>query len=961
MQLNKNGILKFWAKTSKDSNQSNAFHPLICHLIDVAVVTKKIWDEVLPAATKNRIAKDFGETDVEKVGLLIAFIAGLHDLGKCSPPFQLRGHNEKGRQTEKLLELYKDTDFWQDFPERAIDAPHGYVTAVELPKILEKKQFNHKIARQISILIGGHHGVFPSQTKLNNLTTERFIGDSNWQKARRELTESLAQLLNVKPIEQSENLKLDNGTIMIIAGLVSVADWIGSDTQFFKCKISDFTSDFELNLADYLENAEKYAETALNELGWLNWTEYKVEKNFDELFPELKKYPKRELQTQAIEISKELTKQGIVVVESPMGEGKTEAAMYLADWFNSKLNQRGIYFALPTQATSNQMFGRVEKFLENRFENGKINLQLQHGHSSLSSEFDTLKENFHNIQGVYEECSGSDCVPHVVAAEWFTYRKRGLLAPFGVGTIDQALMAVLQTKHIFVRLFGLAHKTIIIDEVHAYDAYMSTLLERLLEWLAALGSPVILLSATLPIERRNKLIEAYQKGLGVGTSDIQTAAYPRISYATDSTLKVKHIKSSAKKQTLQLEKNDEILVSDSETLNKIDENFVKNLKEKLKEGGCVAIICNTVKRSQSIYEALSKDVFFQGIDEIDGLPKLNLLHSRFRFCDRDDIEKNVRIRFGKPGDKIKVKKDGEDDEIEVKRPHCAVLVATQIIEQSLDIDFDLMISDLAPIDLLLQRAGRLHRHERTRPLTLEVPKLWVIEQKVNDLGLPNFENSIVYDKHILLRTWLCLQDSKPIEIPKDVENLIEQVYNFEKMPENLDESLLSFWQTTLADCLKSLESDDDSAKNRIIKPPSYSSHLSGIFANNLEEDSPEIHQSLQAVTRLTEPTASVICLWEKGGKDYVDEGSTEEINLNKKPYLEQTKELLRRSLTISNKSVVFEFLNEEAPKGWTESALLRRHRIIKFDENRTCRKFGHIFTLHKDLGLKITKEGEENV
>src|SRR5207248_9773559 len=102
----------------------------------------------------------------------------------------------------------------------------------------------------------------------------------------------------------------------------------------------------------------------------------------------------------------------------------------------------------------------------------------------------------------------------VVAAEWFTHRKRGLLAPFGVGTVDQVLLAVLQTRHVFVRLFGLAHKTVVVDEVHAYDAYMTTLLERLLEWLGALEAPVVLLSATLPRERRDRLARAYGNGLG---------------------------------------------------------------------------------------------------------------------------------------------------------------------------------------------------------------------------------------------------------------------------------------------------------------------------------------------------------------------------------------------------------------------------------------------------------------
>jgi len=912
-----------------------------------------MWQDVLPTATKTRINRAFCVEDAENI---VAYIAGLHDLGKCSPPFALRGLHEN-KQTKDLLKLYKGTPFEMSSVKPAMDAPHGYVTAVELPQILKNLNFIDTFAKQIGILIGGHHGVFPSSQKLNDLKLESYIGNSDWKNARIELAETLAKLLKIKPIQQAENLKLDNGTIMILAGLVSVADWIGSDTQFFDCAVEDFTAgSCELkqgSLECYLDHANTQAQTALEKLGWLNWPEITEPSEFQELFP----FEPRGLQSEAIKIASELETPGIVVIESPMGEGKTEAAMFLADTWNANLNQRGIYFALPTQATSNQMFGRVKEFLGERFDKGIVNLQLQHGHSSLSAEFKTLKDGFQNIQGVYEECSGDDCVPHVVAAEWFTYRKRGLLAPFGVGTIDQALMAVLQTKHVFVRLFGLAHKTIIIDEVHAYDAYMSTLLERLLEWLAALGSPVILLSATLPKNRRNALIQAYQKGLGAETRpvgsvppdaetrtvvsvppDAETRTvvsvsdhYPRISYATDSTMNVRHIESSTKSTTLHLKK--------------VYENFVTDLKAKLeKAGGCVAIICNTVKRSQDLYEQLSRDGFFTD--------KIDLLHSRFRYCDREEREKRVLQRFGKPDENGK----------SLHRPKFAVLIATQIIEQSLDLDFDLMISDLAPIDLLLQRAGRLHRHDRERPIEFATPTLWVIQPPTDEngqllpdkKGLPDFGKAgVIYDKHILLRTWLELNKLEQIKIPSEIENLIEAVYDLEKPCEILDESLKQFWQQTLSNCLKSISDEEFQAEDRYIKRPGYSRHLSGIFTNNLEEDSPQIHKTLQAMTRLIEPTATVICLWEKDGKTFLDDSCKQEIDVDTKPFLEQTKELLRCSVGISMKSVVFKLFAEEVPKGWQSSALLRNHRVLKFDENRICEKFGHTFCLNKNLGLQI--------
>lgn len=940
-------IINFWAKTSNHDDCKNGFHPLVCHLTDVAAVTKKMWDEVLPEAAKKRINENFG---VENAGNLVAFIAGLHDLGKCSPPFTLRGHNEEGKQTARLLDLYRNEEIWTDSAEKSTNAPHGYITAIELPELLEGFGIKGKAADQIAVLIGGHHGVFPNSDwrKGGNKAIEKNLGKESWRKARLELTETLAQLLDVKSLEPNKSIKLDNASIMILAGLVSVADWIGSDTQFFKCEIEDFEKSINVNLTEYLVKAEKQAGHALEQLGWLDWAQTDESKQFLELFPKLKKHGLRQLQKDVVKIAEELKSPGIVVIESPTGEGKTEAAMFLADTWNINLKQTGIYFALPTMATSNQMFTRVVEFLEDRFEGGKVQTQLLHGKAVFSNDADKLKKRFRQelekkldyghqsteaeiktlengekqeIHGIHDENCG-DCIPSVVAAEWFTARKRGLLAPFGVGTIDQALMAVLQTKHVFVRLFGLAHKTVIIDEVHAYDAYMSTLLERLLEWLAALGSPVILLSATLPIERRNKLIEAYQKGLGVSTDEIQKAVYPRISYATDSTINVRKIDVSTKSRTLHVEK--------------ADEDFIEKLKAKLEtDEGCVAIVCNTVQRAQDIYEELSKDDFFKDI--------IDLLHARFRFIDREEREQRVLERFGKPDE------SGKNPE----RPKRAVLIATQIIEQSLDLDFDLMISDLAPVDLLLQRAGRLHRHDRPRSDEFKTPMLWLIEPKITDGGEPNFENSIVYDKHILLRTWLALQEIEKVAIPNEVEKLIEAVYDLEKPFENLDENLKVLWQTSLENCLKAEEDDDEQASYRLIKRPSYSRHISGIFANNLEEDSPEIHKTLQAVTRLTQPTATVICLWEKGGKIFLDEDFSEEINLSKKPNIKLTKEMLRRSVGISKKSVVFKLLAEDVEKSWQNSALLRHHRILKFDENRKCEKFGNIFCLDENLGLQI--------
>ncbi len=972
---------RFWAKSTddkSDKSRENAYHPLICHLIDVGASAHKLWEDVLPVKTKKRLAESFGlKDDLEYAGRLIAFLIGLHDLGKCSPPFALRGRRDKitlkNKQTERLLELYQNTECFCDEFKSASDVPHGFVTSVELPAILsERLNFPIEFAKNISEIVGGHHGTFAASGKLQEIkrSKEKSIGDENWQKARTDIFGTFAEVFEINgDFSHIPNQKLDNSTAMIFAGLTTVADWIGSNADYFKCKIEDsrkiLDENFEwFEIKDYFNESKQKAAEALEKLGWAKWVKETDEKTFKELFPVID--VPRHLQDMAVEISKEpeFNSIGIAVIESPTGEGKTEAAMFLGDAWNAKLGTRGIYFALPTQATSNQMFGRINEFLETRFKSEDFNVQLMlhHGHASISDAFIEKRENFQNIQNIFNDADKSDGFSNVAAAEWFTYKKRGLLVPFGVGTIDQILLAVLQTKHVFVRLFGLANKTVIIDEVHAYDAYMSTLLERLLEWLAALGSPVVILSATLPKNKRDSLIKAYLKGLGQfkdGENLINTGEkdeYPRISYATkkmpEKTFRVRRLNTSDQNtKTLYLEWKNE-------------DDFVNELKKKLAGGGCAAIICNTVDKAQNLFAQLNE--FFK--EDINN-GELDLLHARFRFKDREQREKQALLRFGKKGGKVLFTENGKTVEKTVKRPHRAVLISTQIIEQSLDLDFDLMISELAPADLLLQRAGRLQRHERDRFPAFKYQgkakaTLWLIKPPTDANGdlfveknSPDFGVSgIIYDKHILLRSWLKLKDENEIEVPADVEDLIEDVYDEDRVFENLTEDVLQIWRETLKICRYNRKLDKNEAQIRYVSSPHYEDDLGNFIKTPKEEDAPELHPAHQAQTRLIEPTATVVCLWKEDGELFADETYSEPISLSEKPSDETAKKLLFNSLTVSSKSVVFQLLREEIPSGWEKSAVLRRHRVLKFGAERKCAMFGYEFHLDENLGLRITKQ-----
>jgi len=480
---------------------------------------------------------------------------------------------------------------------------------------------------------------------------------------------------------------------------------------------------------------------------------------------------------------------------------------------------------------------------------------------------------------------------------------------------------VLQTRHVFVRLFGLAHKTIVIDEVHAYDTYMSTLLERLLAWLGALGCSVILLSATLPNSRRAKLVQAYADGRGLPerSTPLPNAVYPRLTWISAAGHDAHSIETSAQSRKT-------VALSWLDSSNSVHD-LGSRLHQALANGGCAAIICNTVGRAQAMYRALQSFFAFEELD---------LLHARFLYEDREAREQRALSRFGKPNG------DG------VSRPWRSVLVATQIIEQSLDLDFDLMVTELAPVDLVLQRSGRLHRHDRPRPSGLEHPQLWILAPPPSD-GCPTFEvaTTHVYDEHVMIRSWLELHERTSIAVPEDIEALIEAVYDDRQCPEDSVPTLRTKWaETAQKSTLERARNESIANANRLLDPSYPPSEFLEDANRQLEEDNPETHASLQALTRLGDPNVQIICLTPTQLRD-IDPG--------RRPSLADAKVLLRRSVSISHRGVVPQLLAQAAPSGWTTSPLLRHYRLIELDDRSQNTIGAYMFTIDPDLGVVITK------
>ena len=884
-----------WAKTSRDKTQT---HPLICHMIDVAYVTLALWDNVLTESIRAQFAAALG-LEPDAAGRLIAFWAGLHDLGKASPCFQ-----RKHKPTQALL-VEEGLPFPPVFATEP--CPHGTLSADVLRTLLETEtNLSRRLAGKVARAVGGHHGAWPHPQHLQALKATQKGDDTSWGTLRRDLLQALRDLLTPPTVERlGTTPEEENALLTLLSGLTSVADWLGSMEQYFPYVTAP------IDPARYAERAAAQAQQALEKLGWIGWQPPTEEVAFHDLFL----FSPRPMQEATIELAERLGRPALVIIEAPTGTGKTEAALYLADHWARTCRQRGLYVAMPTMATSNQMFARVRDVLRRRYPQSLVNLHLIHSQARWRDDMQSLRlETFEERQG------GT-----VAAMAWFLPRKRSLLAPFGVGTVDQALLSVLQARHFFVRLLGLSHKTVIFDEAHAYDTYMSTIFQRLLSWLRAVGASVVILSATLPRRTRRDLLRAYTGSPDVPLPDV---SYPAITWATEGQVGVVPLE-APEHRTVALE-----------WIEREPEAIARRLDDELGDGGCAAVICNTVRRIQEVYKAI-RDARIVPTED------LILFHARFPFAWREAIECKVLSRFGKNG----------------QRPQKAIVVATQVLEQSLDLDFDLMVSDLAPVDLILQRAGRLHRHKRDgRPESLSLPRLLLTtprrEGDVPDWG----PDSHVYERYILLRSYLTLRDREQMVLPDETEDLIEAVYgDADGMPssDDLSPSLAAEMEDARRQMQRHREKEQDEARKRLVAEPR-NRRLMNVSEALLEEDKPELHRALQALTRLIPPGVSLVCLHQtEKGLALEPDGSGPTVDLAQPPTPELTQQLARYTITVTHRPVVDYFLAQDVPGGWREHPLLHNHRAVVFTDD-VCPLSGTPYTLRQshELGLEIEKEAK---
>ncbi|GLR62602.1 CRISPR-associated helicase/endonuclease Cas3 [Marinospirillum insulare] len=600
-----------------------------------------------------------------------AFTAATHDIGKVSPTF----YNKLMRACGLPLIPNVNPDLEKQW------GGHAGVSQ------LTAKAMN--APEYIPEILGQHHGFTPPVS--GKRANDDVFGSTAWQQEREKLVLALQEALG----ESWPEIK-SYAQARLLAGLTSVADWIGSGEHF-----DDPTKDWQKNIR-----------VALDQAGFVQPT-YKKDLSFEQVFG----FPPREAQSLLIE---QAASPGVYVLEAPMGLGKTEAALYVAYQQLSTGNTSGVYFALPTQLTSNKIFERFQGFLD----------------QILTEDCEQRSLLLHANAWLYDTDMGEEGRP---GGAWFNQAKRGLLAPFAVGTIDQALMAAMHVKHGFVRAFGLAGKVVILDEVHTYDAYTGTLLDALVKLLRELDCTVIILSATLNQERRQQII-------GSQTSSM---AYPLITSFPQKANEVTEVvipKGDSRQVHIHLQENDDLALEEA--------------LKRAEQGQQILWIENTVKEAQERYLDLAARANELGV-------ACGLLHSRFTLHDRHKIEEKWVGLFGKPG-WLQRQQQGR------------ILVGTQVLEQSLDIDADFMVSRFAPTDMLLQRFGRLWRHEDTPRCSFAKPEAWLLAPKLKPaIEAPAAEfgsSAFVYSPFVLCRSLEVWQGKTQVTLPDDIRPLIEDTY-----------------------------------------------------------------------------------------------------------------------------------------------------------------------------------------
>ena len=842
----------FWAKTGDKDSPTRGLS-LVQHMLDAGSVAARLWDTWLAPGLQKRFSEHL-HLSMEDMRSLVCWLAATHDMGKATPEFsgQLDARRDENLAVYRQRIEQQDFEFPEDLvtPTSGLRCPHSKYSQSILVRLLTSniEGMPHEVAATLASISGAHHGTpadyMPASTELSNVILERL--SPKWHAAWQELYNITLERFGAS--SALHQLAQRGQTIPVsvqfcITGFVIMSDWIASNPDFFP--MGTFGS------AEQVQRARVGWQALGLEQRWTAALDTNPDTPAADLYasrfgwnnPTL-----RPMQEVVVEAARSMQSGGMMCIEAPMGQGKTEAGLIAAEFLAQATGRTGVAFAAPTQATSNALFDRVIEWVKYQTNNvaqeqgGPIephSMFLGHSKNRFNKSYEALSK-----ADIFDESStpgrennrktlrpGTSLARH----SWLSGTKKGLLSSFIVCTIDQVLMTALQARHVMLRYLGLASKVIIIDEVHAYDAYMNQYLSSALYWLGQMNAPVILMSATLPSATRDDLMESYAKGLKVGADPHKVT--DSVSAPKNNDMMARMMANLAKNQapstptvtekspldldypvihTLTAEDNGtpkkwkvEQPVEQTEIeLKLIDDSpeSVLNVLESLaNDHGCAAVICNTVGRAQEMHAFLSEQF---------GEEHVILTHSRFTATHRAEQEEILVSKLGKKAHYSKA--DGEDS----SRPHRLIVVGTQVIEQSLDLDFDVMVTDFAPVDLVLQRMGRLHRHdsrsssERTPAYRKPVCYVRGVETFGSHNEAPDFPrgSKAVYEPMILFSSYAQLLphfDGEPIRIPADISPLVQKTYQ-----KNGSSEIPEAWSNDYEHAKRDYQQNQDHAERR---------------------------------------------------------------------------------------------------------------------------------------------------
>nr|WP_242463595.1 CRISPR-associated helicase Cas3' [Rhodothalassium salexigens] len=725
--------MTFWGKAHPASEVPA--HPLAYHALDVAAVTQCLLSS--DPARCSALARALGVAESDCVRLLGA-LAALHDVGKVSLPFQGKAPEHRPAVLSDYPELVDpghDTAAWLWFVHLA-------------PRDLKDRLAPTGALNRMLPAAFGHHGRPPGQDRTTPRRARDHFPPESVQAANTLVEWVLARLGPTDPLHISTDAA--KRAALAVAGLIATSDWIGSAQRWFAYTRPDHDLD-----TYWYDIACPRAEQAVRASGVVPAPPAGL-RPFHALasLPEGSATP---LQHWAETVALPAEEPILCLLEDLTGSGKTEAALMLAHRIMAAGRAGGLYLALPTQATANAMFDRLGELYRGLFKRETTpSIALAHGDRGMHPGFRAATLPANQDERAYGDETAetvADVPAGAQCAAWVADDRRlAFLADIGAGTVDQALLSVLPARHAGLRRWGLLGKVLILDEIHAYDAYVGEEIAALIEAHAALGGHTVLLSATLPTSLRDQLTNAFRRGAGVAQSPQEAAARPEAlrPYPAGTVLcrtgedaqSIAAWSRQARRLPVRTLATPEQALSEAET--------------SARDGQAVLVLRNTVDEATAAYDALRDR----------GLSPL-LFHARFALGDRLTIEAEVMRRFGRHS-------QAEDRS-------GAILVATQVVEQSLDVDFDALFTDLAPIDLLIQRAGRLWRHARRgrpgREELVVVTPAAIPDPNESWIGAVLPGTAAVYRNHgVLWRTARLLEAEGALDLPDRARALIESVY-----------------------------------------------------------------------------------------------------------------------------------------------------------------------------------------